>query len=600
MTNHEVLRRSGASDAPYTVARIHLMFSQRSRPLHLRDERRSGVDRTVRAMVRRRSLLTIAALIGASAVLTINPPVTTATANKQFDLTYRGSYDPTTRGAEIVTVDPASRRMFIAAGNRIDIVDISDITAPVLVTSVSTAPYGSDVTSVSVRNGVVAAASINSVKENPGKVVFFDLDGEFLSSVDVGAVPDMVAHSPDGTKLAVANEGEPRCEGTSYVDPEGSISIIDLSGPATEYDNADVAFAMFDAYDGREDDLRADDIRIFGPGADASHDLEPESVTFAPNGRTLYSSLQENNALATIDVATATVTSITSFGYKDHFVAGNGLDPSDRDGSGNNPGLSPNIGNWPVMGMYQPDTIDAFHSQGSTFIATANEGDSRGDYGACGGNEEARGSDLAAAGYSITGQPADLLTNNDKLSRIQGTNKFPLPVPGAVPSMYAFGARSLSIWNADTGSQVFDSGDFIERHIAALAPTVFNANFGKSVAEGYDTRSDNKGPEPEGLVVGKFDGRTLVFVGLERANGIMFWDATDPSEPAFQEWERQVAYGATPTGDLAPEGLTFVPAEQSWTGAPLVIVAHEADQPGGALQTRTSIYELSVTTRGNR
>lgn len=551
-------------------------------------------------MIRRRSLLTITALIGASTVLTINSPVTTAKANKQFDLTYRGSYDPTTRGAEIVTVDPASRRMFIAAGNRIDIVNISDITAPVLVTSVSMAPYGSDVTSVSVRNGVVAAASINSLKENPGKVVFFDLDGEFLSAVEVGAVPDMVAHSPDGMKLAVANEGEPRCAGTTYVDPEGSISIIDLSGPATEYNNNDVAFATFDAYDGREDELRADDIRIFGLGVDASHDLEPESVTFAPNGRTVYSSLQENNAFATIDVATATVTSITSFGYKDHALAGNGLDPSDRDGSGNNPGLSPNIGNWPVMGMYQPDTIDAFHSRGSTYIATANEGDSRGDYGTCGGNEEARGSELAAAGYSITGQPADLLTNNDKLSRIQGTNKFPLPAPVAVPSMYAFGARSMSIWNADTGTQVFDSGDFIERHIAAQAPTVFNANFGKSVAEGYDTRSDNKGPEPEGLVVGKFDGRTLVFVGLERANGIMFWDATDPSKPAFQEWERQVTYGATPTGDLAPEGLTFVPAEQSWTGAPLVIVAHEADQPGGALQTRTSIYELSVTTTGNR
>lgn len=528
----------------------------------------------------------------------------TTTTTVAADLVWMGSYDPTTRGAEIVTVDPVSRRVFIAAGNRVDIVDVADVTAPALVTSIDMSSYGSDTTSVSVRNGRVAAAVINSVKENPGTVVFMDVNGGFIASVTVGAVPDMVVHSPDGLTLAVANEGEPRCNGATYVDPVGSVSLIDLSADPIE--QSDVRTASFASLNGSEATLRAAGIRIFGPGADAEHDLEPEAVAFTSDGTTVYATLQEANALATIDVATATLTAIRSFGYKDHSLPGNRLDASDRDGSGNNPAL--NIANWPVLGMYQPDTIGTFDVAGVTYLASANEGDSRGDYAACNGNEDIRGGDLVgrtlAGGLSGLDRDNDALlalSDNDELSRLQITNQFPLPAaPDPISNLYVFGARSMSIWNPATGALVFDSGEQIEQVVAAQQPAFFNSGVGKSPGDGFDTRSDNKGAEPEGLVVGTADGRTFVFVGLERANGIMFWDVTDPTAPIFQEWERtQVVFdgnpglaGNQPTGDLAPEGLAFVSAANSWTGQPLLFVAHEADQPGGTLQTRTSIFQL--------
>ncbi|MCW5890180.1 MAG: choice-of-anchor I family protein [bacterium] len=537
---------------------------------------------------------------------TTTSTTTTTTTPPRFDLVWKGSYDPPVRGAEIVTVDPASRRMFIAAGNRVDIVDVADVTSPTLVTSVSMAAFGSDTTSVSVRNGRVAVAVVNGVKENPGRVVFLDVDGNLITSVAVGAVPDMVVHSPNGLVLAVANEGEPRCDGSTYVDPVGSISLIDLSSdPITQTDVTTVSFASLN---GTENALRAAGIRIFGLGIDAAHDLEPESVAFSPDGTTLYTSLQEANAYATIDVASASLTSIRSFGYKDHSLAGNALDPSDRDGSGNDPALA--IATWPVLGMYQPDGIGTFTIGGVTYLATANEGDSRGDYAACGGNEEVRGGDLAGrtlagglAGLDRDGDGIPALADNDELSRLQVTNQFPLPAaPNPIASLYVFGGRSMSIWNPATGALVFDSGDQIEQIVAAQLPAFHNSGVGKSPGDGFDTRSDNKGPEPEGLVVGEAEGRTLVFVGLERANGIMVWDVTDPAAPIFQEWERtQVVFdgdlvtaGAQPAGDLAPEGLAFVPAAQSWTGKPLLFVAHEADQPGTALPTRTSIFELTT------
>jgi YVTN family beta-propeller protein len=546
-----------------------------------------------------------AALLAAGVAGTAVVP--NALAAQEFDLVYRGSYDPTTRGAEIVTVDPVSQRMFIAAGNRIDIVNVSNVTAPTLVTTIDMAPYGQETTSVSVRNGVVAAASIANPSNQPGKVVFFDINGAFVASVDVGAVPDMIMHSPDGTKLAVANEGEISCSGTVLNDPVGSISIIDLStDPITQ---TDVSTATFTSLNGTEAALNAAGVRIIRNGATAEQDLEPESVTWSPDGTKIYSSLQDNNALATVDVATNTVTSVVSFGYLDHSLPENKLDASDRDGTGNNPAT--NITTWPVMGMFQPDGIGAFNSGGTTYVASANEGDSRGDWSACGGNDEARGADLnatrgVAAGSPLAAAGADVLTNNDKLSRLQVTNAVPNPATGPLSNLYVYGTRSVSLWNANTGARVWDSGSFLEELVNAQVPTFHNAGVGKNAGDGYDTRSDNKGPEPEGLVVGQAAGRTLLFVGLERANGIAFWDVTNPNAPQFQEWERsQVVFdsntslaGNQPAGDLAPEGLFYVPADQSWTGRPLLFVAHEADQPGTTLPTRTSIYELNAFGTG--
>ena len=185
----------------------------------------------------------------------------------------------------------------------------------------------------------------------------------------VGALPDMVAFTPDGKTVLVANEGEPNDAYT--IDPEGSVSVIDIHNI-----NAPLArTASFVGYNGKEDDLRAAGIRIFGPNASAAQDFEPEYITTDASGRTAYVTLQENNAIAIVDVASVSVQQVVPLGYKDHSVVP--LDVSDRDGPGNGPAI--NIRTWPVplFGMYQPDGIASYTVGGRTYLVTANEGDSR-------------------------------------------------------------------------------------------------------------------------------------------------------------------------------------------------------------------------------
>ncbi|MEW8586513.1 MAG: alkaline phosphatase, partial [Candidatus Thiodiazotropha sp.] len=86
--------------------------------------------------------------------------------------------------------------------------------------------------SVAVHKGVVAVAIEADDKQAPGVVAFYDaVDLSLINSVQVGALPDMVTFTPNGKYLLVANEGEPNDDYT--VDPEGSISIIELKHGAS-------------------------------------------------------------------------------------------------------------------------------------------------------------------------------------------------------------------------------------------------------------------------------------------------------------------------------------------------------------------------------
>ncbi|MBK6308195.1 MAG: hypothetical protein IPF47_21700 [Gemmatimonadetes bacterium] len=139
---------------------------------------------------------------------------------------------------------------------------------------------------------------------------------------------------------------------------------------------------------------------------------------------------------------------------------------------------------------------------------------------------------------------------------------------GQWQTLYAFGTRSFSIWSAD-GRQLWDSGEELERRTSALPMVQFNAG---STGNSFDDRSDNKGPEPEGVVIGRLGSKTFAFIGLERVGGIMVYDVTRPTAPQF------VTYANTrdgAAGDLGPEGITFVPAARSPNGAPLLIVGNE-------------------------
>ncbi len=279
-----------------------------------------------------------------------------------------GSFDES--AAEIVAYDKQSKRAYLTNAQANSVVALQ-LTAAGGLDSLFTldmSAYGGGVNSVAVANGRVAVAAQANVSTDPGAVVIFDTDGKYLTQYTVGALPDAVKFSPDGNTIAVANEGEPNDAYT--VDPEGSISLIDVRTGA-------VRTADFRAYIGREAELRARGIRIFGPGANAAQDLEPEYPAFSPDGQTVYVTLQENNAFAIVDVASGTVRDLVPLGYKDWsapgYLGSQGFDASNR---------TSDIRIWShkVLGMYQPDAMATFlGSDGQTYLVTANEGDAR-DY----------------------------------------------------------------------------------------------------------------------------------------------------------------------------------------------------------------------------
>ena len=456
---------------------------------------------------------------------------------------------------EIVAFDAASQRMFTvnAENNSIDVVDLSDPTAPVLALSIALDTFGAGVNSVAVANGYVAVAVEADPKQEPGQVVFFDVQGNFLNAVTAGALPDMVAFTPDGSKVLVANEGEPSDDYT--VDPEGSVTIIDLSNGVNDATTTTVGFGDFNDGGPRASELPAD-VRIFGPGASVAQDLEPEFIAVSPDGTTAWVALQEANAVAILDIANGTFTAIAALGFKDHSQAGNALDASNRDDA-------INIQNWPVLGMYQPDAVAAYDVGGTTYVISANEGDSR-DYD--GFSEEERMGDLNLDPTAFP-DAADLQMD-ENLGRLKTTTTLgDDDGDGDFDRLFAYGARSFSIWNGGDGSLIFDSGDQFEQITAAQVPAIFNSD--GSDPDEFDDRSDDKGPEPEAVVVGYVGGQPYAFIGLERIGGVMVYNVSDPAAPQFNLYE------PSGVGDLAPEGLAFVSSDQSPNGQPLLLVSNE-------------------------
>lgn len=500
-------------------------------------------------------------LIAISAALASNVASAAVDFNWSHEWTFQHSAvnGSNALGAEIVSHDAVNNRLWVIGTNGtlggIDVLDMSGN----LVQSLSTAALGG-INSVAISDGKAAVALTAPTKTDPGLVRFYDTSNfSVLQDVNVGANPDSVTFTPNGQKLLVANEGEP----SSYQigpsgDPTGSVSIIDAQ-------SFNVQTAGFDAFNSQAAALKAAGVRLTGPNASVAQDLEPEYIAISADGTKAMATLQEANSVAIIDIATATVTDIKAMGFKDHSLPGNGLDASDRDGSINDP-LNGNIQNWNVKGMYMPDGIGSFHQNGQQYFVTANEGDSRQDWP--GGAEEVRiGSALIdpALNTAMTlTHGSDWRTNNDKLNRLTVSSSGDLEGDGDLDELHVFGARSFSILDKD-GNIVFDSGDQLEQIIKAEYPSLWD-----------DTRSDNKGPEPESAVVGKVNGRDILFLGLERSNAVMAWDLTDLSNIAFLE----MIFTA---GDVSPEGLSFFSNSQGQ----FLAVANE-------VSGSTSLYKVSA------
>ncbi|MBG7611545.1 choice-of-anchor I family protein [Polaribacter sp. BAL334] len=497
------------------------------------------------------------------------------TASNALDISFLSSYlVDATGSAEIVAHDPVTQRLFVmnSTASKVEILNFSNPSAITSITSVDLSSYGIGGTSIAFKNGILAA-TVEGADYANGKVVFMDASGNIGSVVEAGVLPDMIAFTPDGTKVLTANEGQPN--GDYTIDPEGSISIINVSGGFNNVQQTDVTTLNFNAFDSEIATLKANGLRVFGINPTVSKDVEPEFITVADDGLTAWVTLQENNAVATINLTTNQISAITPLGLKDHNVAGNSLDASDQFSE-------IFMANWPVKGMYMPDAIANYTIAGTTYLVTANEGDAR-DYNAL--EEEVRVGSSAYVLDPTTFPNAALLKKNSNLGRLTVTNATgDTDNDGDFDEIHVFGTRSFSIWNANTGQLVYDSGDDFEK-ITANDPTfgvLFNVSNDNN---NLKNRSDNKGPEPEGITVATINGATYAFITLERTGGMMTYDITNPSSPVFVSYKNSRTTN-TVGGDLAPEGIIYIAPSESPVSKGLVIMANE-------VSATLSIYQIA-------
>ncbi|MBL4663308.1 MAG: T9SS type A sorting domain-containing protein [Flavobacteriaceae bacterium] len=147
---------------------------------------------------------------------------------------------------------------------------------------------------------------------------------------------------------------------------------------------------------------------------------------------------------------------------------------------------------------------------------------------------------------------------------------------GDFDEIHIFGGRSFSIFNAETGVLVYDSGNDFE--VITAADPVYGAIFNASNSNNnLKNRSDNKGPEPEGVCVVEIQEEFYAFILLERIGGVMVYNITDPVNPVFLEYEnnRDATPGGNEMGDLGPEGIIYIAPENNATEKGLLVISNE-------------------------
>lgn len=442
---------------------------------------------------------------------------------------------------EISAYCAKTKRLFSASTSHkgVLVYDIADAKNPKKITTIDISKYGGNVNSVAISNGNIAMAIENTNRQEKGIIVVYNTKSlQEIHSYEAGALPDMIAYDSKGNYIVSANEGEPSDD--YLTDPKGSVTIVNTK-------TKEVATLDFSVFDTEMNVFNENEVLVLGKNTTFSSDIEPEYVTISKDGITAWVTMQENNAIAEIDIKSQQIKAVYPLGVKDFSLAKNALDVSDKDGK-------IQLRTWKhVKGFYQPDAITNVEIDGETFLITANEGDAR-DYSAFADN--ARISELKLD--SIQFPNAKELQQDAELGRLKvHTKAGDIDNDGDFDTLYIFGTRSYSIWNTK-GKLVYDSGNDIAKR-TQINPKAFNQN---------DTRSDDKGSEPEALATLKLKNKTLLFVGLERASGILLYDISNPTQPIFLEWINH-------KGDISPEGLFVIPASESPTGENILVVSNE-------------------------
>ncbi|AIQ57612.1 choice-of-anchor I family protein [Paenibacillus borealis] len=482
--------------------------------------------------------------------------------------------------AEIIKYNRDNGKFYLVNGSThpasVDIVNLKDGIHPEKETSINVEQlsetggfsYG-DLTSVDINTATkriaVAVQEEDALKN--GKVLVLDYDGKLIEEYETGVQPDMLKYTEDGRYILTADEAEPR---TLAGDPEGSVTIINTASKAVnllKFDNPAVIDDLVHIRGAVDPKTRL----ITGKGSkeDAVRDLEPEFIELSEDQTTAYVSLQENNAIAAVDVVSGKLLWVKGLGFKDLSKPENKLDLLNDS--------TIHLENVPFKGVYMPDGISQYTVNGKTYLFTANEGDAT----------EWDSKENVTKISKVKG-----LLNPDSAAAkfLNGTTKYDgveVMSDMGKDDIYLYGGRSFSVWDAADMTQVYDSGSDFEQITAERLPDYFNASNSNTT---LDSRSSKKGPEPEYVKVGKVGKRALAFTGLERIGGLMTYDVTNPGQPQFVNYinSREFTPKNNLETDTGPEGIEFIPAPASPTGLPLVLVANEV---GGTV----AVYQLNVT-----
>lgn len=447
----------------------------------------------------------------------------------------------TGQSSEISAYDEEEGELWVVGGTGIEVLDWAGSTvAPV---ARPTCPDVGLPNSIAIRAGLVAATFNARPGEINGWLCLFDAETRtLLQTIQVGATPDMVAFTPNGQHLLIANEAERVRAGSpaaEVADPAGTVTIVPLRGKQPQLDG--IRTVGFPA--------SLPGIRV-APGRTATNDVEPEYITVSKDSKTAWVTLQENNAIAEIDVRAGRLRNVTSLGTKSYNSEVNAIDPFDSDGI---PLLQP----VPVRSLYQPDAIADYRAaDGRVYLVMANEGDARSD-----------DSDVKRAGTGSS--PLFAPATVDPLLQRLNVSTIDTTVP---TDLVGFGGRSFSI-RTTGGELVYDSGKLLDQQAIDLGIYA-------------DNRSDDKGVEPEGVALAKVGDRTLAFIGMERAtvSAVAMFDITDPLRVRFIDFIVGSSVNLnSATSDVSPEGLTAF--EQD--GKVYLAVSHEVSHT-------TTLYEISA------
>lgn len=513
--------------------------------------------------------------------------------NRNFELEHIASWSAgdvqfDANWVESALFDGETGRIFSlnTGANRVDVVDISTITTPTMVTSWPLTEWGSNARAIAIHGDVLAVA-ISTDASTPGTVVFFETNGNMLTTMGAGYSPKDLVFTPDGKKVIVANEGVPS-DDLSF-DPPGTVSVITLAltgNTLPVFSAANVGASSlaaveldFEIFDIKRLD---DSIRIFNQlSGSALLDLEPESIALESSGYVAWIVLQENNAVARVDIGDADdddsndnleITDVLGLGYSDAFTAADGFDGSASDSA-------IRIIQHPVRQLRLADGVANFHKDGIEYLVMANEGSKR----TFAQFDEV--SSVAAVTLDFTAFPTRAnLQESKNIGRLEiSTVDADTDGDGDIDVLYAFGSRSFTIYDVSSTSgivELFDSRAQIETIVASRNPVAHNA--ADKANQSFDSQSIKAGPTPEGVAVGEINGRHYAFVTLEQTGGVMMWELLDIDSPTFKAMGNTRDYSVSinggnfaTAGDMGPGHVQFVPASSSPTETDLVIVSNE-------------------------